>query len=168
MNKTSKECTTCRHLEQLPFAYPCEECNVSPENGIEGFEKWEPIEEKPKPFIMIFDKIKFNRLMSLLTLLICASMAFWGDHNLKDLMLLLAINILWFYLGFISRRPHPDEKSFIIWLKICILKYKIFILKRKCAKYPDLRKYRGHLHIRAMINGWRLKLNDLKRELKKS
>ncbi len=57
------------------------------------------------------------------------------------------------------------KKYFKMWRKMTILIYKIFILSRKCAKYPDLRKQKGHPHVKAMINGWRLKLKELESEL---
>lgn len=58
------------------------------------------------------------------------------------------------------------KKYFLMWRKMTILIYKIFILSRKCAKYPDLKKYRGHPKVKAMVKAWRLELKGFETELK--
>ena len=66
-----------------------------------------------------------------------------------------------------SKKPKSLlKKYFQMWWKITILLYKIFILDRKCSKYPDLKKYRGHPEVKKMVKEWRLELKEFKRELK--
>lgn len=56
-------------------------------------------------------------------------------------------------------------KYFKMWRKMTILIYKIFILSRKCAKYPDLKKYRGHPKVKSIVKAWRLELKGFETEL---
>ena len=57
------------------------------------------------------------------------------------------------------------KKYFQMWWKMTILLYKIFILSRKCSKYPDLKKYRGNPKRKQKVWAKRDKLTELKREL---
>lgn len=58
------------------------------------------------------------------------------------------------------------KKYYLLWWKMTKLIYKIFILSRKCAKYPDLKKYRGNPKRKQKVWAKRDRLKELKRELK--
>jgi len=58
------------------------------------------------------------------------------------------------------------SKYFQMWWEMTKLIYKIFILARKCAKYPDLKKYRGNPKRKQKVWAKRNRLKKLERELK--
>lgn len=66
-----------------------------------------------------------------------------------------------------AKKPKSLLKKYLqMWCKMTILIYKIFILSRKCAKYPDLKKYRGNPKRKEKVWAKRDRLKKLKRELK--
>ena len=75
------------------------------------------------------------------------------------------IMVSFWIFGYFSRKPDPNRKGFKKWLKIRKLIYRIFILERKCSRYPDLKKYRGNIEVKAIVKAWRAKLKELKSEL---
>ena len=75
------------------------------------------------------------------------------------------IMVSFWIFGYFSRKPDPNRKGFKKWWKITKLIYRIFILERKCSKYPDLKKYRGNIEVKKIVKFWRAKLKELKSEL---
>ena len=58
------------------------------------------------------------------------------------------------------------KKYFLMWWKMSVLIYKIFILNRKCNKYPDLKKYRGNPKRKEKVWAKRDELKKAEKELK--
>ena len=116
---------------------------------------------------MKLDKTNITRLITVIVFLICFSMIWWPGHDSKKVLAQCLIAISCFHLGFISRHPHPKEKSFITWLGILKLKLQIAILNKNLKGYPDLKKYRGRPGIKNSVKEWRLELKELKNDLKK-
>ena len=58
------------------------------------------------------------------------------------------------------------KKYFQMWWKMTKLIYRIFILDRKCSKYPDFKKYRGNIEFKKIVKFRRAKLKELKSQLK--
>ncbi len=87
--------------------------------------------------------------------------------TVQDILFVTVILVGFWLLGYFSRKPDPNRKGFKKWLKICILKYKIFILKRNLKPYPTLNKikHRKYSSIRKMVKAWRLKLKGFESEL---
>lgn len=109
-----------------------------------------------------------NRIIAASTFLIGLSMAFWPGQDPIKVITVIIIGLGYYILGYLSRRPHPNERTLSDWYNIIVLKLKIGILKKNLKPFNDLRKYRhkSELHIKAMVNGWRLKLKEFERELK--
>ncbi len=75
--------------------------------------------------------------------------------------------------GFEKWEPYKLEKHqsllkkyFHLWWKMSKLIYEIFILNRKCARYPDLKKYRKNPDVQKMVRGWRSELKGLRKGFK--
>ena len=79
---------------------------------------------------------------------------------------IIIIMILAYVFGYQSRRPHPDEKPLIIWLKICILKVQIWHKQAYLFWYPGLKKYRGNPKRKQKVWAKRDRLKGLESELK--
>ena len=79
------------------------------------------------------------------------------------------IMVSFWIFGYFSRRPHPNEKSLVVWVKILTLKLRIAILKKSLKPYPTLNKIKHQKYkaIRQTVKAWRVKLNELKSELSK-
>lgn len=123
--------------------------------------------ERDKPNKMKIININVQRIIALITFTVCLLIMYWGDEEPTNVTVILSM-AAFFYFGFISRRPHPDEKPLIIWLKICILKVQIWHKQAYLYFYPDLNKFKRQDQklFRNKIKLERIKLDELKRELK--
>ncbi len=88
------------------------------------------------------------------------------SSDLRFMIIFNAVFIGFWLLGYCSRRPHPNEKPLIIWLKICILKVQIWNKQAYLYFYPDLKKYRGNQKRKAKVWAKRNRVKKLKRKLK--
>ncbi len=115
---------------------------------------------------MKLDKINIQRITALLTFIICIMIMYWGEKNPAKWEYVIA-SLAFYYFGYLSRRPHPDEKSFIVWLKILILRLRIAILKKNLKPYTTLNSIRHQKYkaIRQTVKSWRSELKQLKKEL---
>jgi hypothetical protein len=180
----SKECVTCDNLNSMNVSegvnvYPCTICcriGMS-----EDIDKWKPIETKKMKSTSkrIIEALKemftFSDNNIVYGIRICniilISAANYQAISARDWQFMIVLNTLYvglFTLGYFSRKPDPNRKTFTMWVKIIALKVKIGILKKNLKPFGDLRKYshRSESHIREMIKEWRLELKKLKRELK--
>jgi len=107
-----------------------------------------------------------HRIISLITFTGCLLIIYLGDEQPTNTTVILSM-VAFFYLGYISRRPHPNEKTLFMWLKICILKLQIWPKQFYLFWYPDLKKYRGKETFKAKIKVKRIELREAKKELKK-
>lgn len=114
---------------------------------------------------MKFDKINIQRITALLTFIICIMIMYWGEKNPAKWEYVIA-SLAFYYFGYLSRRPHSDEKTFTMWVKICILNLQIWPKQFFLFWYPDLKKYRGKPNLRQKVWVKRDKLKQLKKELK--
>lgn len=173
--KTAKECTTCMHHSKFIEEHPCNVC-VANDTLSCGFEKWEPIETKkmknetPKRIIEALKEIfTFSDSVNLFaarvtSIVVIPYLCFiaisaigseitTSNYTFGGMVSGLLITIGIWLLGYFSRRSHPNEKSFLMWLKICILKLRIAILKKSLKPYPTLNKikHRKYSAIRATV-----------------
>ena len=182
--KTSKECVTCQDHIKFPEEKPCNGC-YGPE-----WQMWSPIETKkmkstPNRIIEVLKEMfTFSNNVNLVAARVTSIIMFLfllydgiksvgdepsgnpltGENIFFVFMILIGI----WLLGYFARRPNPNEKPLIIWLKICKLKIQIAILKKNLKPYTTLNKikHQRYKSTREMVKEWRLELNELKRELK--
>ena len=158
---TPKECVTCRDFNKHIWEYPCQVCN-------DDHNMWSPISEltKTKKMKSTSKRTKYDlaKVLSLITLIVMVIQTLIYKNGFFELTM---ITILSYSLGFVSRRPHPNEKPLIIWLKICILKVQIWHKQAYLFWYPDLKKYRGNPKRKQKVWSKRDRLKKLNRELRK-
>ncbi len=121
--------------------------------------KWEPMETKK----MKTSKYMYSRLIAIVWIIASLVIVYFSGGLEYEIIIIM---ILSYVFGYQSRRPHPDEKTFIIWLKICILNVQIWHKQAYLFWYPDLKKYRGNPKIKAKVWAKRDRLKELKKELK--
>ena len=187
--KTAKECVTCRHHSKFIEEYPCSVCVSSDALDCE-YKKWEPIETKkmkstPNRIIEVLKEMfTFSESENLVAARVTSIVMFLfllydgiksiGDEPSgdpltgQDIFFVFMILIGIWLLGYFASKPDPNRKGFKKWLKSCILRLRIAILKKSLKPYSTLNKIKHQKYkaIRETVKGWRLELKELKRELK--
>jgi hypothetical protein len=107
-----------------------------------------------------------NIIIAFITFIVCLLIMYWGNEEPNNVTVILSM-VVFFYFGYISRRPHPNERTLSDWYNIIVLKLKIGILKKNLKPFTDLRRYKhkSELHIREMVIEWRVELKKLERKL---
>lgn len=184
--KTSKECTTCRNLSDTDSL----KCLLPTKCYSPNYNNWKPIETKKmkstskriievlKEMFTFSDSVNLfaARITSLIAIPYLCFIAIsavgseitTSHYTFGGMVTGLLMTIGIWFLGYFSRKPDPQRKGFKKWLKICKLNVQIAILKKNLKPYHTLNKikHQKYKSTRELVKEWRLKLNQLKRELK--
>ncbi|MCK5614171.1 hypothetical protein KAR91_70555 [Candidatus Pacearchaeota archaeon] len=125
------------------------------------------IEVLKEMFTFSDDNIVYGIRISNIILIVVANYQVIADSDWQFMIVLNTLYVGLFTLGYFSRKPDPNRKGFKKWLKVCILRLRIAILKKSLKPYTTLNKikHRKHKGLRDIVKAWRIELKDLKSEL---